>query len=303
MSSLPLYSELRILPGTDVRHSWGLLPEDRGTLAFIRDLDIALAAGAVKEGRVVSLGLALNVFRPPLFRRAELQHQVVEVTRNEAEDVINDFNPQASSQLDGLAHVRAREFGYYGGHRTLESAREALGMHHWAATGIASRGILVDSVRHLEAEGRSVDPFAGVGLTATDLSTALERQGTELRPGDALIIRTGWCEAFLAADGSEPKAWNGLAAGSDVAEFLWNHRVALVGCDNPAVENAPGDPSLGSLHRRLLPGLGMPLMELLALEDLATACAARDRWDFLFVAAPMNVPGAVSSPANAVALL
>jgi hypothetical protein len=48
--------------------------------------------------------------------------------------------------------------------------------------------------------------------------------------------------------------------------------------------------------------LGFALAELLDLEDLARACAADGRWEFLFVAAPMHLPGGVGSPANAVAI-
>jgi kynurenine formamidase len=88
-----------------------------------------------------------------------------------------------------------------------------------------------------------------------------------------------------------------------MARFLWNHHVSAVCTDNPSVEAAPGDPSVGSLHRRLIPALGMVLGELLELAELAAFCAARGRWEFLFVASPMNLPGGVGSPANAVAVL
>ena len=65
---------------------------------------------------------------------------------------------------------------------------------------------------------------------------------------------------------------------------------------------APGDPAVGSLHRRLIPMLGFVVGELLDLGPLASLCAADSRWDFMFVAAPLNLPGGVGSPANAVAI-
>ena len=48
--------------------------------------------------------------------------------------------------------------------------------------------------------------------------------------------------------------------------------------------------------------LGFAVCELLDLERLAGLCAADDRWDFLFVAVPLNMPGGIGSPANALAI-
>ncbi|MEO5902224.1 MAG: cyclase family protein, partial [Ilumatobacteraceae bacterium] len=77
---------------------------------------------------------------------------------------------------------------------------------------------------------------------------------------------------------------------------------AAVCCDNPAVEVVPGDPAVGSLHRRLLPTLGTTLGEMFDLDRLATACRADGRWTFFFVAAPLHLPGGLGSPGNAVAI-
>lgn len=56
------------------------------------------------------------------------------------------------------------------------------------------------------------------------------------------------------------------------------------------------------LHRRLIPGFGMPIEEFFWLDDLSAACATDRRWSFLFASAPLNVPGGVGSPANALAI-
>jgi hypothetical protein len=304
--SLPRYTQLPQLEGVGVRHSRGLLPPALGTLSFLSDAATAEAAAGVSTGRTVPLNLAVDAFRPPLFGRSPLAHRTLEVSRNDAEDVIDGFNPQASSQLDGLAHVRAREAGYYDGSTDLDQARDAIGMHHWARAGIAGRGVLLDAKGDAVHRGVGWSPFDGVGLTATDLTDLAARQRVDLRRGDILLIRTGWAATYLAlppAQRPEASCWNGLSAAEDTAAFLWDTGIALVGSDNPAVENAPGSPTVGSLHRRLLPALGMPLMELLDLEQLTARCAERARWDFLFVAVPMHLVGGVSSPANAVALL
>ena len=87
-----------------------------------------------------------------------------------------------------------------------------------------------------------------------------------------------------------------------MARFLWNAHPAALCCDNPAVESAPGDPAVGSLHRRLLPTLGFALGEMFDFETLTQRCRADGRWTFLFVAAPLKVPGGLGSPGNAVAI-
>lgn len=305
-TDLPNYRQLPELGALGVRHSRGLLPPSRGALAFVSPDDIVGAAALVSAGVTVALNLALNAFDPPLFGRAPLSHRVIEASRNDAEDIIDSFNPQASSQLDGLAHVRAREFGYYDGSTDLESARAGVGMQHWAAAGIAARGVLLDFPRYWATLGRVVDPFRGVGITPVEIGAVAASQGIELRRGDVVLIRTQWAARYLqltAADRAAVTGWTGLVASEEMAELLWDTGIALVGSDNPAVENAPGDPAIGSLHRRLLPALGLSLLELLDLEVLAERCAERERWEFLFVSVPMNLVGAVSSPANAMAIL
>ncbi len=293
---LPAYRDLPELGSLGIRHARDALPPDAGTLSFIGRDDVVSASSTVEHGETIPLNLAVDAFAPPLFGRAAMEHRVLEVTRSDNEDLIDSFNTQASSQIDGLAHVRAREFGYFDGSTDLDSARENVGMHHWARRGIAGRGVLLD----LAVD----DPFDGSTIHAQDLRSCAEREGVTLRRGDILLVRTGWAAAYL--ENPEPrgaKHWRGLSASDEMAEFLWDSRIAMLGTDNPAVEDSPGDPSVGSLHRRLLPGLGLPLMELLDLERLVVRCAELNRWSFLFVAVPLHLRGGVASTANAMAIL
>lgn len=305
-ADMPEYSDLPELGELGVRHSWGVLPEQAGALSFTEPAHVVAAAQQVTSGVTIPLNLAVDAFDPPLFGRDRLRHRVVEASRLDAEDIIDAFNPQSSTQLDGLAHVRAREHGYYGGITELDEARERLGMHHWAQRGIAGRAVLLDVVRYWEQQGRNADPFMGTEITADDLRAVIAAQGVELRRGDVVLIRTGWAERFLALDATAREAvtgWNGLRADEQMAAFFWNTGIALVGSDNPAVENAPGSREVGSLHRRLLPSLGLTLMELLDFSKLAPACESESRWEFFFVSVPLHLRGAVSSPANAMAIL
>ena len=56
------------------------------------------------------------------------------------------------------------------------------------------------------------------------------------------------------------------------------------------------------MHPHLLGRLGIPIGELWWLDALADACAADGRYEFLVTSAPLNLPGGIGSPANALAL-
>lgn len=51
-----------------------------------------------------------------------------------------------------------------------------------------------------------------------------------------------------------------------------------------------------------LPSSGCPIGELWNLEELAKVCAEQKQYSFFLTSAPLNVPGGVASPPNAVAV-
>jgi kynurenine formamidase len=309
---LPRYDELPEVPGLGLRHAWDVYgPDDRlGSINLLDAPRVLAAVGLVRSGEVVSLDLPLDLPDPPLFGREPYRHHVFALNRNEMDDRLDNFHLQGSTQWDALGHVRCREHGFWGG-RTADRTSDAndLGIEQWAEHGIVGRGVLVDVAGWAASVGRSLDALAGTEITAADLQAVLDAQRTTLEPGDVLCVRTGWAGAYRAMDAAarvafaaEP-AFAGLRADEDTARFLWDAHVAAVVCDNPAVEVVPGDPLVGSLHRRLIPLLGIALGEMFDLDELARRCRAGDRWAFLFVAVPLKVPGGIGSPGNAVAIL
>jgi kynurenine formamidase len=306
---LPRFNELPIHEGVGLRHAWEVLDHDLGTVSLLTPKHVVEAAQLVRDGEVFSLNLPMNFFDPPLFGREPLRHDVFSVDRNHVDERLDAFYPQASSQWDGLRHVRAREYGFFGG-TTEEPAASpgALGIEHWARRGIVGRGILLDLERHRRAVGQPLEPLGGEAITADELQQVVERQQVTVQQGDILCIRTGWIAAYRALDADGRRALaerlgvSGLRADEEMSGWLWDQHVAALCLDNPTVEVAPGDAAVGSLHRRLLPMLGFALSELLDLDDLAAVSTADGRWDFMFVAAPMHLEGGVGSPANAVAI-
>ena len=312
VADLPPFDDLPEVPGLDLRHGWDVFgPDDRiGTVNLLDANRVLAAAALVRSGEVLSLDLPLDLPNPPLFGRKPYRHEVFALSRNEMDDRLDGFHLQGSTQWDALGHVRCREHGFWGG-RTTNPTNDAndLGIEHWAEHGIVGRGVLLDVGGWAAAAGQPFDPMRPTEITAADLQAVLDHQGTRLESGDILCLRTGWVGGYRALDQAgrdtyaEDPVFAGLRADEAMARFLWDAHAAAVVCDNPAVEVVPGDATVGSLHRRLIPLLGLALGEMFDLETLAQRCGAAGRWTFMFVAVPLKVPGAIGSPGNAVAIL
>jgi len=303
----PLYQELPLAEGTDMRHAWDVFGrEDRmGTLNFITPERRLAATSSVRRGDTIGLTLPLGTPVTPPYGRAALQHDVYAANEFSWGDSVTSFDTQSSSQWDGLLHVSHKTMGFYGG-RTEHSLRTApLGVDAWAQTGIIGRGVLVDVAHHWG----TTDALGGRALTAQELRDALHAQGSEVRPGDILCLRFGWLDAYHAlpdsqrAEYMERPSCDGLSAVASIAETLWDMQVGALVADNPTIESQPGNKAAGFLHHRLLTMLGMPLGEMFDLDALAEHCHARGVWDFMFTSVPWNLTGGVASPANAVAVV
>jgi Putative cyclase len=307
---LPDYDELPEVPGLELRHAWDVYGRDDalGSINLVTAERVAAAASAIVTGELVPLDLPLDLPNPALFGRQPYRHRVVALNRNEMDDSLDSFHPQGSTQWDALNHVRCREHGYWGGRLDDPTAGpNGLGIDHWARHGIAGRGLLVDLAGWAAATG-PYDALAPRAFTVADLRAVLDAENVTPAPGDVWCVRTGWTDAYRRLDQSAREKYApdpvfaGLHAGEDMARFLWNAHPAALCCDNPAVEVVPGDPAIGSLHRRLIPALGFALGEMFDFERLAAACRADGRWTFFFVANPLHLPGGLGSPGNAVAI-
>jgi kynurenine formamidase len=311
---VPHYGDLAYHDAIGGRVSWGVFgdEDDLGTLNFVDAAAVLRGVGSVRLGRRFNLSLPLDIPDPPLSARLssgpELErrfvHHRIKLRPTINDDYLDQYFLQSSTQIDALRHVGARGPVYYGGVTEEDlSETDRLGVSHIADCGLVTRGVLAD-VGHLGEDlgWRPTEP-----ISPELLAGVLDREGVQLQQGDALLVRTGYLADYLAADPerratlSEGAASAGLAADESMASWLWDQRVAVVGADNPGVEVIPGEKGQ-FLHRRLITGLGMPLVEWLDLEELASAFAAERRYDCLLVAVPLNLKRAAGSPANAIAV-
>ena len=56
------------------------------------------------------------------------------------------------------------------------------------------------------------------------------------------------------------------------------------------------------IHVLTLNAMGVHLLDYLQFEDLRAVCERERRWEFLFVAVPLRVPGGTGSPLNPIAI-
>jgi kynurenine formamidase len=317
--TLPTYAQLQARTDAPPASSWGLFGE-RGTADLAGPEQVLAAAASIRRGAVFNLDYPLDAFDPPVAsQRSVPQHTIVSRHPDHRDDRLDNFWPQAASQLDSLRHFRHGEHGFYNG--TPDSAiavgSPALGINRWAEKPITGRGILLDVSAHRGKTGHPIDHPAGEHLTVSDLDATLREQRIEPRVGDILLLHTGWAHWYLHETDQAThdevrlaKRTTGLEQSTDTLEWLWDNHFSLAASDTyaleamPPSENSPtaGNRDAGMLHPNILGLLGLPIGELWLLHDLAADCAADDAYDCMVVVKPLHLVGGVGSPANATAI-
>src|SRR6202040_4381220 len=147
-----------------------------------------------------------------------------------------------------------------------------------------------------------------------ELMRIMDQDKVEVEEGDLVCFRTGYDRVILDMNENPDRKVldaNPCAGldGRDERLLNWITKsgvVALIS-DNHAVEVTPSRPCTEDhcaslpLHAHCLFKLGVYLGEIWLLSDLADWLRAHNRSRFLLTAPPLRLPGAVGSPANAVA--
>lgn len=284
--------------------NWGRWGEEDelGTLNLITDEKRLAAARLVRDGVAVSLALDLNKQRDAV-NTNPFEHEL-SVSKFSGHEVAGDvysvqYHGFAHSHIDGLPHF-AHKGKLYNGFSVdvlKPSGAERLGIQN-VRNGIFTKGILIDmpwlkGVDFLEP---------GTAITISDLEAWERKTGVRVGSGDVLLIRTGRWECVR-----QKGQWNFLekAAGShaSIAKWLKARDVAVIGSDGVNDVMPSGVEGLvNPLHELVLVGLGMLILDNLDLDAVAAAAKERNRWEFLFVGAPLRVPGGTGSPLNPIAV-
>lgn len=297
---------------------WGT-DDELGSLNYVGSEQVRRAAGLVREGRVFSLALPLDRNGPQsgLYGRtnpalvmladggdilAGAQDQPSWGGLQYCDDAI--FMPlQAATQWDAFSHIFFEGQGYNG--RTPDTVT-SLGAAHNSITAVKDRalgrGVLLDIACHV-----GVDWLEGTFPIGHDLlDECAQAQGVDVGEGDFVLVRTGSL-ARTRAEGS----WAGYVGGGanpgldiSAADFLCPRHVAAVATDTSYFEVEPShvDGVWQPLHVIFLVNAGILVGEMWDLEELAAACSGDGVYDFMLVAQPLTISGAVGSPLNPLAI-
>ncbi len=312
--------------------NWGRWGDDDvlGTLNFIDDAKRAQAAALVHAGRSFSLSQPFDMNGPQQGwrRRTNPVHTMLDTGTDAAagtqgfphgiggaDDVIA-MPLQCSTQWDGLGHIFDRGIAWNGrpaGQVVTSDGDLVTGIEH-AASAIVGRGVLLDLGRLLRPEasdGAADDNAAGelpdgYAITTAELEACIAGQGatSAVGRGDLVLVRTG---RYARA---QREGWKGYAGGpSPGLSFTtagWLHRteIAAIATDTWGFEVRPNefDEAFQPLHQVAIPNIGLTIGEMWDLEALAADCAADGVFEFLLVASPLPITGAVGSPVNPIAL-
>ena len=268
-------------------------------------LNLITPATRVAAARLVTEGFSVSMAHPLLTEAAAdntspFEHNM-QATPAEAGGWATDtwglmFHGFGHSHIDALCHL-AHKGKYYNGFEMAETTAAGcknLGIAN-IGNGIFTRGVLMDIPR---LKGKDwLEPAQAVHVA--DLEAWEERAGVKVGAGDAVLLHTGrWLRR--AAKGPHEGGYPGFHAS--VVPWLKERDVAVIGTDGGLDVYPSGIEGAGApVHTLVLTALGMPILDVMDLTDVAAASADRKRWTFLLTAAPMRVRTGTGSPINSIA--
>ncbi|KAJ8115800.1 hypothetical protein ONZ43_g4585 [Nemania bipapillata] len=326
----PSYDELPLNSSYPSKAAWGVwgADDELGALNHITEDTIMAASQTIKEGKAFPLNLRLDVPNPPAnFARKPLNHLFL--PQDGYTDDVLVMNTQISTQFDGLRHfpysTNNSVFTYQWYNDLIANYEdvigpkptETLGIQMAAEKGIVVRAVLFDFAGWQDATNQTFDAFTDRNITPDELDKIADWQNMPSdwsKPGDMLIIRTGWVRQYMTLNATERNLlpvqswpWIGMEASERSLRWVWEKKLSVVGADNPAFEvstmSFDVDGHTRSLHQVFIGGWGQSIVEFLYLEELAQALHERGRWNFFMTMQNLNVVSGIASPPNALAIL
>ena len=220
-----------------------------------------------------------------------------------ASDIMYLSGQHGAPTIDAIGHI-GRDLKLHGGvdaaaaTSTPAGIGNNLGIDHFPVDLMLNRCVFLDVARHV-AGGRN-DPLpAGFEVTGAHLDQAMKAQGVDVRPGDSLLIRTGWGRYF-GTDNARFLGEKSPGPGPDGAKWIIDKKARLAGDDTATFERRPPvyGKELFSVHMMLLADHGIYIVENMNLEPLSDAKA----YVLLLVLTPLRIQGATGSPLRALAV-
>lgn len=299
-SSLPPVQPKVDLVGDWYPSVWGKA-DQRGAANRLTPQKVLEAGQLIRTGLVYQLGRLYEAGMPVYGTR----HFSLRIPRTSGplgenqltwhEEIVSGELGQVGTQFDALSHISIGNLCYNGLKQDDIITPEGFTKLGVEQVGpIVTRGVLIDVVAYKQVE-QLPDRYE---ITADDLKGALGQQKTEIRPGDVVVIHTGWGKHWMVDNDryTETEPGIGLSAG----QYLVEKEIVMVAADNWGIEVVPNpDESLAfPVHQLFLAKHG-----IYNLENIITADLAKDKvYQFCFIFTPLRLKGATGSPGNPIAI-
>jgi kynurenine formamidase len=264
------------------------------------------ALALAREGRTISLSHDVpqeKAADTPTF----LNRTVVTVAPGVALDsyqYTGTYHGVIHSHLDAVdCHIMVDGRGYNG--VSMDEIKAAGGCPRGSITalkdGVVTRAILFDATR---LPGKAtpqgwLEP--GTAVSRQDLEALEKLQRVRVSPGDVILLYTGrWKRR--AALGPWPNATGFAGYHIDVAYFLKDRGVSFIGADGPNDVSPSGLPQGVGLHQLALVAMGINIFDNLDFERAVEEARRLNRYEFLFMAAPLRIEKGMGSPLNPLAV-
>lgn len=225
--------------------------------------------------------------RTPLFLSGTLNHRMYEF--------MDRHNPYSGEKIS-FANEQIVICGHTGTHMDAPSHAAAGTPHTVDSLGL-ERGY--GTALWLDVSHR-YGPLAEV--TARDLADAEARAGDRIRPGDIVLVWTGW--SSHAFSDTEEYLSRHMGLTRDAAEWLRERRPATVGVDLSTPETSKGSYT-SPVHMNFLrpDSLGLDAEQYIAIIENLVNINRIPKSRFTFVGAPLPFRGQTGSPIRAFAVV
>jgi kynurenine formamidase len=259
----------------------------------------------VQSGRTVSLAAPLDTVagpdnpRPVLHFMTGMDDASAQQPRFNGDFMGVECHGDAHSHIDAINHCvyRDRLFNDIPA-SSVTSSGGPRGAITVAAAGIVGRGVLLDIPRLRGVQW--LEP--GDVISGEELEAAESAEGVQLEEGDILFLRTGHYARRLAL-GPWDAATRKAGLHPHAMPLLHARRIAAAGFDGDgdAIRHAVEGITF-PIHCLGINAMGLHFLDSLNLEDVATMCAAEQRWAFVSMIAPLKLIGGTGTVVNPIAI-
>ena len=258
------------------------------------DLLRALSSAKVYDlAHTYRIGMPHHPVHPPyLFSLVKAHGEYMRGDVSSASESIA-LGGHVGTHIDALCHF-SKGGKVYGGLEIQSAQSYTGGMEHLSIDTVAPilrRGVLLDIAGHEGVDVLPIDLAIGPKL----LEAVTANRKIEIRPGDVVLIRTGWAKYW---DDAKKFISEVQSPGPDDAGGKWLSAKGIfaAGSDTIIFEFAPSNLPI---HAHFLVEKGIHIMEALDLELLAADGVS----EFTFIAIPLKLAGGTGSPIRPIALV